>query len=585
MNIRSISISAKIFIAIFILIAGYLITTISFSINGSQAEKRLLNVSGDYFSAAQLSQHAVTSFDELLTAYQDAVLLGDEEYIQSAREYKEAVAARLSEIISLTEITSQSRKENKDILSLTQLFTVAAEPVYLQMSKGSDDGELLKQGVVLSEQANLIKERLDRSEQQFADELKAETRAIAQSLKSQRIRNIYIFIGVVTGVLLLSFFIIIKYLTTPLGNTVAMMRDIAEGEGDLTKRLHIASRDEIGNLSLWFNNFIQNIQSIISSVVHNSKQLEKASSVLTSTAAQLSSGAGELTRQAENASSLTHQIKEHVNNVNTTAETMSHKASSIAQSASQTSEHVTSAAAAVEEMNSTINEVARSCASAQQLADKGAVESASVKEEVESLNQAAQEIGTITEIISRITEQVNLLALNATIEAASAGEAGRGFAVVANEIKELARQTADATAGISSSIESIQEKTTGVLHSINKVSAATNDVNDITISIAAAVEEQSVTSAEISKMVSHAAHNVEEVSEDVEALTTSITGTIVTSIAEAAEQLGNVSESVQEMKKVAAETSSSVSDIDEASANLSLLASQLKGLVSKFKLK
>ena len=585
MNFRSLSIPQKISLSLIILILGYLISMISFFVNGRQAELRLQHVSGDFFSATRYSQHAAVTFDDQIISYEEAVLLGDEEHIQTAQVHGEEVETKLTEIISLESISSTSRQQTENMLASLQEFMRVARPVYTQMTQGGDNPDILEQAAALGKQSSLLLQQLEQAEQDAADELKTEIRAIGESIKTQRLRNLYIFLAVVCTSLSLSFFILIKYLIRPLDNTVVMMRDIAEGEGDLTRRLDIASRDEIGELSKWFNYFIKNIQSIIKAVAGNSAQLEKASSVLTSTSEKLSTGAGELTKQTTSTAALSKRISEHVHNVSQAAENMSNNAGSIARSASETSTNVSSVAAAVEEMNATISEVARSCAKAQELAGKGSEESSSVRDEIAALNEAAQEIGTIIDIISKITEQVNLLALNATIEAASAGDAGRGFAVVANEIKELARQTVGATEGISSSIQAIQGKTAAALKSINKVSEANRDVNEITISIAASVEEQSMTTTEISSMVSNAARNVEDVSSKVNDLTTNISQNIVVSISDAASGLGEVSGSVQAMEGVAQNTVTAVADIDEACGNLSLLASQLKLLVNKFKLK
>ena len=117
------------------------------------------------------------------------------------------------------------------------------------------------------------------------------------------------------------------------------------------------------------------------------------------------------------------------------------------------------------------------------------------------LGESSQEIGNVIKVITSIAQQTNLLALNATIEAARAGEAGKGFAVVANEVKELAKQTAKATEDIGRKIEAIQVDTKGAVAAIEEIGTIINQINDISNSIATAVEEQTVTTNEIGRSV------------------------------------------------------------------------------------
>ncbi len=584
MKTHAVSVSRKISLSLVILIIGYLISMISFFNNGRNAEARLHNVAEDYFSAAQVSQHAVRAYAEQSEAYEDAVMVGDEESLELALQKNTETKEALRKIIQLPTISATTREKSSAVLQKVTAFTEQAQPVYLAMSNGTDTPELMDQALQLGEQSHLIQQNLSEMELFFANALKKEVIAIAESSRVQRIRYAWIFAGTVTISLLLSFFIVMRYIIRPLDNTVKMMQDIAEGKGDLTKRLTITSNDEIGELAHWFNTFIENIHSLIQDVAGNSAQLEKASSVLATTSRRLANGAANLNSQVKSSTALTREISGNVNDVTETAEIMSGHANTIASSSKETSVIVTSVAAAVEEMNATISEVARSCAKAQELAGQGAAESASVRDEINALNEAAQEIGTIVDIITRITGQVNLLALNATIEAAGAGDAGKGFAVVANEIKELARQTAGATEGIGTSIQAIQDKTSAVFESINRVSSANKTVDEITISIAAAVEQQSATTREISNMITNAAHGVEEVSNKVNELTGDIDEKIVPNISDAATGINHVTSSVKAMSDVATNTVISVSDIDNASGKLSVLAVQLNKLVGKFKL-
>ncbi len=136
-------------------------------------------------------------------------------------------------------------------------------------------------------------------------------------------------------------------------------------------------------------------------------------------------------------------------------------------------------------------------------------------ETVKKLGESSSEIGNVIKVITSIAQQTNLLALNATIEAARAGEAGKGFAVVANEVKELAKQTAKATEEIGQKIEAIQGDTKGAVKAIEQISTIIDQINDISNSIASAVEEQTVTTNEIGRSVVEAAKGVGEIAKNI----------------------------------------------------------------------
>ncbi len=333
-----------------------------------------------------------------------------------------------------------------------------------------------------------------------------------------------------------------------------MLKDIAEGEGDLTRKLEVKTKDEIGEMAHWFNRFIENVRGIIAQVKKKAEQLDESSGDLAEISEHMSSGADQTSAKA--------------GNVAQSAEIMSSNTHSVAAAMEEAATNMGMVASAAEEMTAVINEIAENTEKASAITSEAVSQTGSASQQVAELGQAAQEIGKVIETITEISEQVNLLALNATIEAARAGEAGKGFAVVANEIKELARQTAEATGEIKQRVEGIQSSTEGTVTEIGNISEIVNQVNEIVSTIATAVEEQSVSTKEI-------ANNVQQASEGI--------GEVNQKVSENSSTASSIAEEISEVTQAASEMANSSSQVNLRASELSDLSRQLKEMVGHFK--
>ncbi len=198
-----------------------------------------------------------------------------------------------------------------------------------------------------------------------------------------------------------------------------------------------------------------------------------------------------------------------------TSEETARQAQVVAAASEEATRNVETVSSAAEELTSSIAEIARHVQEASKMTSQAVAEAERTNITIKDLGESSDEIGQVVKVITSIAQQTNLLALNATIEAARAGEAGKGFAVVANEVKELARQTAKATEEISQKIAAIQSATGGAQGAIKSISESINKINEISTTIASAVEEQTAATNEISRNVAEAAKGTAEVTNNI----------------------------------------------------------------------
>ncbi len=341
-------------------------------------------------------------------------------------------------------------------------------------------------------------------------------------------------------------------ITKPLFKGVDLAKAMASG--DMTRTMDVDQKDEIGILASSLNDMARNLRSMIADVGQGVLKVDESSNQLAAISNQLSSG-------AENTANRSSQVA-------AAAEEMSANQDSVAAAMEQASVNVNMVASAAEEMNATISEIAGNSSRATEITTRAVGQSKTASERVDELGRAANEITKVTEAITEISEQTNLLALNATIEAARAGEAGKGFAVVANEIKDLAKQTAEATLDIKTKIQGIQEATGITVKEINEISAVITDVDQIVATIAAAVEEQTATTREIAENITQVSGGISEVNENV-SQSSSVSAEIAADIAEVNSSAGEMNIGSNRVKDSAGE--------------LSQVAETLKQMVAKFK--
>jgi len=353
---------------------------------------------------------------------------------------------------------------------------------------------------------------------------------VADRLRTMQVVVVLCAVGMSLLVVLAQYLLVRVFVLSPLKQLTQMIQNIAEGEGDVTRRLEVAgnfTNDEFGEVSRLFNSFMDKLQELLRGVVSQTHKLAGASRQLLEACEQITVNSGETANQSNSVSRVTQDVTQNLQSLATGAGEMTLTIQNIAANTNEAAKVAGSAVSVAEAANAT----------------------------VAKLGQSSAEIGEVTKVITSIAEQTNLLALNATIEAARAGEAGKGFAVVANEVKQLAKQTAKATEDIGSKITAIQADTKGAVSAIGTVRGIINQINEISATIATAVEKQSTTTNEMTRNTNDAANGA-----------------------------GNISVNIGGVAQAAAGTLSRAQASQKAAQELSSIATQLSGLMQQFKI-
>lgn len=495
-SFKNLKINAKILVsnlismAFLLLVAGYGFYQLNASINALQDiyENRIIPLKQMNIVSRDLMQIRVNMLTELI-----ALQEGDKAEVRRRIEDSDRLKKEMEEQLAAFEKTVLTEEEARRYADFRAADTAGADirTRFREAIERGQEEEARRLSVQWRDNYRQMRDHINR-----IVDIQSE---VAQQLYEEEVTAFKITVVVFTVIIVLSvtaaltiLTLMRRYISTPLQNAVDRVRDLAEGEGDLTKRLEVNSTDEVGDMAKWINQFISNIHDIVKEMSSNTNDVKASAGSLTGASQNLSAGMEEMSVQSRNISAAATQMNQNFQVISSS----------------------------VEELSTSVGEVARNASDASKIAREADKTANETNQKIKQLGVDAQEIGKVVEAIQGIASQTNLLALNAAIEAAGAGDAGKGFAVVASEVKELARQAAEASDEIKTRIEAIQNSTEMAVESISMITSVISKINEFSTSIASSVEEQSITAKEIAGNVNQSAQASSDVVQNITGIST-----------------------------------------------------------------
>jgi len=534
-------IKTRILAVLAVLGTGYLVLLGVVQWTSTTTHSRMSHLSASVFPAAVRMQTAEASFERMKKHYGDAVVLQDTGALAGADKDAEATAQALDGVkTALAGTDSLSAQADALIAQFTSLRardknTYAA--VLASTNGPTEDlmtqvSELGKDNTALSNAMSSFDTAISKDFQAQLDDVDAGSRRARMIGMAMLIFALVACAG--------ALWTVEHKVVQPLQVLAVRMQDIAEGEGDLTKRVVTRGNDEIDEVASWFNVFIERIEKIVRSVGSHAHELDQAAVALAQAARETAAQAAQQQEQVTRIANTMGQISSAVQEISKSTQTAAVDARKAEEGAH----------AGGETMHSTVKII-------QTVLDANQTTSAKIEE----LGNSSDAIGKIVHVIDEIAAQTNLLALNASIEAARAGEHGRGFAVVAGEVRRLAERTGIATKEIDQTIRAIQ---TGTGEAVEAMRSGMHHVQNGVDSARSAGESL--------ESIIHGAESLQQ---------------MVTQIASASTEQSystqSVNENVSEIAKITERTAESSKKSVEACERLSKLASGLTTLMSEFK--
>jgi methyl-accepting chemotaxis protein len=534
-------IKTRILSTLAVLAGGYLLLLAMVQLTANATHSRMSQISSSLFPAALRMQEAEAAFERMKKHYGDAVVLQDTAALAGAEKDAQATTEALSAVKSALGDSPGLRAPADDLLAQFASIRTRDHDTYTAILNAKDGptedlmakvGELGKDNKTLTDAMEALDKTISASFQTQLDMVDA------WSVRSRVTGLVMLLFAIVNCAV--AWWVVQSKVVRPLHLLALRLQDIAEGEGDLTRRIDVHGQDEIAEVGIWFNVFIGRIEEIVRQVADHAHTLRNAAAELAESAHQTAQKANQQHDQAERISTTMNQISSSVQEISQTTQHAAEDARKAEETAHSGGDTVETTAKAIGELLKTNQETSA---------------------RIEELGRSSDAIGKILNVIEEIAGQTNLLALNASIEAARAGEHGRGFAVVAGEVRRLAERTGAATKEIDQTVRAIQQ---GTGEAVDAMRASMTHVKS--------GEAAARSAGGALKSIIHGSESMQQ---------------MVTQIAAAATEQSYstqlVSGSMTEIANIIQQTANSSAQSVQACQQLASLANELTGLVGAFK--
>ena len=557
-------IKVKLVLLVSLLIAGLVVTGVLSAFQLKSTEEAFLEMQEDERVQVLLKslQYRFTGISNDERAF---LLTGDEELITGIEEKKQDINTYFDELMKMPNL---EQKEIKKIKESFLLYFEENKKMVQTYKVGAEEKAL---SIHMEDERDIRKKLVDPAVEALFSTISSEVEQDKILLdRRQNMKTILqysiTFFAIVVGILIAT--VTIRSISKPINKMNARLREIAEGEGDLTQTIELSTKDELGEMAYSFNKMISKLRELITQVGYNAEQVASASE-------QLTASSEETTRATEQIATTVQEVAmdttKQVENMTETSRTVNSISSSVDKIACSSEVVVTTTVQASEkavEGNKAVATVVTQMNNINNTVNE-------LSEMVKRLGERSSQIGKIVEAITGIAQQTNLLALNAAIEAARAGEHGRGFAVVADEVRKLAEQSARSAQEITQLITAIQVDTNNTV--ITMEDTTTQVAEGISF-----VHDAGKSFEQIQQAVNEVTSQIQEVIAAVQEMSVG-TNHLVQSVDLTAETLDLTTSGTQSMSAATEEQLAAMEEITASSSALSKMAEDLKELVGRFK--
>lgn len=562
-----VKIKAKLRLVMLVLTTAVIITA-GMSIYQLKSTKQAYEIMQEHEAFQLLLKSVQYRFTGISNDERAYLLTGEEALTQQIEQKKEDIATYLNEAKQTPHLEKDNLQDLQTIEeNMNQYFEQSKDMMSLYQ-RGDKRQALM---VHTEKQRNIRKEFVDPSVNEMNTKVDQEIAAYKTNLEStQKSQSItfytLVFILLVIGQIFA--YLIARSIIRPINSMTDSLKEIAEGEGDLTKEIPVTTKDELGVMGKTFNQMLEQLRSLIREVSSSAEQVAASSEQLTASSEEtthatekISTTVQEVAYGSEKQIQSLHETTSTVQQVTAIVDDMTKHTNQATKTATVASEQAIEGAKAISNMTTQMDEINQTVSN--------------LSEDVTHLGERSSEIRQIVDTITAIAEQTNLLALNAAIEAARAGEHGRGFTIVSDEVRKLSEQSAESAKQISDLIATIQQETAQTVHSMNATA------NKVTAGIGL-VKVAGTSFESIQQSIAETATKMQEVTKSFNVMNRSTEqmarqASILEQITEQTDQ------GTQEMASATEEQLAAMEEIAASSASLSDMAENLQILVRKFK--